>query len=558
MYYSHFGLTENPFRPTPDPRYLYLSKGHREARDHLMYGISERVGFVMVTGEVGTGKTTLLRSILGELDDNVRTALVLNPFVSETDLLPTICDEFGVDTDGAGGKKQHLDRLYQFLIKNFSDGKNAVLVLDEAQNLSYELLEQVRILSNLETERDKLLQIVLVGQNELADLMEIPGLRQLNDRIVVRYHLGPLDREDVRAYVTHRMSVAGLRGSPPFTRRAWTELYKVSGGTPRRLNSICDRALLAAFARDRHLVAPSMVRHAAGEVLGERAGSPGRRVEWRPSLVGLALFLCVAALGVAGWQIYPAAVERPPAAALLADPAPTRNPAAAVPQPASDGATAEGAATDGTPVSGGGAMDSHEILTGSKSPLVLPAETLESCTMDAKSAVNRLVRLFEDQYGQGTAGGMPGVFSYRGPLTFARNFTRPFQVSLGEGGATSGRHLVVEKILPDGFLLVAENGERYKTGGEQLEDLWGGFLVWLFPQDRFPDRVAPGAKGPLVQWVQRALARMGYNLEQDGVYGRRTSRAVRSFQREFDLHDDGVARFQTLGLLYQLTPEPLP
>jgi len=218
MYASYFGFKENPFNLTPDPRYLFLSTYHREALDHLLYGINGRKGFIVITGGIGTGKTTLCRALLERLDESIKSALIFNSFISDTELLETVNQEFGTDLDSSGKtKKEYIDKLNQFLLKTFSTGGNAVLLIDEAQNLSLPVLEQIRMLSNLETEREKLIQIVLVGQFELKELLAHPSLKQLDERVMVRYELRSLDRKDVQGYVEHRLVVGGGRGDLRFT-----------------------------------------------------------------------------------------------------------------------------------------------------------------------------------------------------------------------------------------------------------------------------------------------------------------------------------------------------
>jgi general secretion pathway protein A len=216
MYEACFGLKENPFTLSPDPRYLYLSPQHREALNCLIYGIHEKKGFMVVTGGIGTGKTTLCRSLLAGLDGSVATALIFNPALSDIELLKTINQEFGVRMgSGRGTKKRYLDALNGFLMRNFADGRNAVLLIDEAQNLPHSVMEQIRMLSNLETVQEKLIQIILMGQPELLRLLALPSLRQLNERITVRYDLKPLARDDVRRYIEHRMATASGRFSSP-------------------------------------------------------------------------------------------------------------------------------------------------------------------------------------------------------------------------------------------------------------------------------------------------------------------------------------------------------
>jgi general secretion pathway protein A len=251
MYTSHYKLRENPFSLTPDPKYLFLSRQHREALNHLIYGIKEKKGFIVVTGGIGTGKTTLSRVLLSGMDPSVETALIFNSYLSDMELLEVIDQEFRIPLTGVERtKRRYIDALNAFLLANHEAGKNAVVLIDEAQNLSRNVLEQIRMLSNLETETEKLLQIVLVGQPELRDLLVQPSLRQLNERIAVRYHLDALFEDDVPDYIMHRLTVAGNTGTLSFADDAFGKIYDFSRGNPRRINILCDRALLIAYTRN--------------------------------------------------------------------------------------------------------------------------------------------------------------------------------------------------------------------------------------------------------------------------------------------------------------------
>jgi general secretion pathway protein A len=303
MYETYFGLKENPFTLSPDPRYLYLSPQHREAMNCLIYGIGEKKGFMVVTGGIGTGKTTLCRALLAGLDGTVATALIFNPAISDIELLRTINQEFGIRLVGRGTKKRYLDALNSFLMKNFAAGRNAVLMIDEAQNLSHSVLEQIRMLSNLETVREKLIQIILLGQPELRRLLTLPSIRQLNERITVRYDLKPLAREDVRRYIEHRLVTAGGEANGLFTPGGYALIYGLSRGVPRRINAICDRALLIAYGRDLRTIDRRLVRAAVRDI------GPGyltetdvrRRAVLTFLVVLLAVLLILAALTVGFW-----------------------------------------------------------------------------------------------------------------------------------------------------------------------------------------------------------------------------------------------------------------
>src|ERR1043166_6514501 len=270
VYLDYYGLTEPPFDITPHPRFLFYSANHREAFNHLLYGIRERKGFVQLTGEVGAGKTTLCRAMLEELDGQYSTALILNPALDADHLIKAIALEFGVPV-----RELNLDRLdtlamiNEFLLKQVELGKDTVLIIDEAQDLTDELLEQIRLLSNLETDNRKLLQIVLMGQPELRDRLNKHSLRQLRQRITVRYHLPPLSRYEVSQYIQNRLEVAGAQGPPFFTQPALWRVYRYSQGIPRLLNAVCDKALLAGFVQQQEKISFSMGGRGVNELEGQ-------------------------------------------------------------------------------------------------------------------------------------------------------------------------------------------------------------------------------------------------------------------------------------------------
>jgi general secretion pathway protein A len=268
MYTTTFDLKENPFNLTPDPRYLFMSPQHREALSHLIYGISERKGFIVVAGGIGTGKTTICRFLLSILDESVDSALIFNPFMSDLDLLATINHEFGIKSGpGRKSKKRCLNELNTFLLKNYAAGRNAVLLIDEAQNLSLGTMEQIRMLSNLETEKEKLLQIVLLGQPELSEVLRSASLKQLNERIMVRYELKPLGKEHIQQYIHHRLEMAGgNNGNVTFSRGVYKMIFDYSEGIPRRINGICDRALLIAYTKDISCMDKKTIKQAVDDI----------------------------------------------------------------------------------------------------------------------------------------------------------------------------------------------------------------------------------------------------------------------------------------------------
>jgi general secretion pathway protein A len=291
MYLSRYGLTEPPFAITPDPRFVFLSERHRDALAHLLYGVGQggSGGFVQLTGEVGTGKTTLCRLLLEQLPPNVRIALVLNPKQTPLELLETICQELNIVLPGKRRSlKMQIDALNGYLLQAYSDGLRVVLIIDEAQELSREALEQVRLLTNLETASQKLLQILLLGQPELRDALARPALRQLAQRITARYHLTPLTALETENYLRHRLTVAGSAVFP-FESAAVRRLYRLSGGVPRLLNVLGDRALLAGYVHGRERINAALVDRAAEEILPSAGSRPSswRILGWSLGLGGL-------------------------------------------------------------------------------------------------------------------------------------------------------------------------------------------------------------------------------------------------------------------------------
>lgn len=292
MYEEFYGLKEKPFNLTPDPRFFFLSENHRGAFEHLLYGIKEKEGFILITGEVGAGKTTLCRALLNKLESQgTDTALILNPMFSGQELLQCILGDFGIAGSGTA-KKDLLDGLNRFLLNQQAAGRSSVLIIDEAQNLPLPVLEELRILSNLETEKEKLLQIILMGQIELKEKLSLPRLRQLNQRISVRYHLQPLAREEVPRYIQHRLTVAGSTGDLRFAPGALREIYRYSQGIPRLINLACDRALLAGYAEQAREIRRQVVSRGLKSLEGEETATKASGVTPRLALAlaGVVIF----------------------------------------------------------------------------------------------------------------------------------------------------------------------------------------------------------------------------------------------------------------------------
>lgn len=301
MYNEYFGLKEAPFSIAPDPRYLYMSQQHREALAHLIYGVGNNGGFILLTGEIGAGKTTVCRCLLEQMPEQVNVAMVLNPKVGSIELLATICDELKIPyPQGSDSVKVYVDRINQYLLEANASGRKTVVIIDESQNLDINVLEQLRLLTNLETNQRKLLQIIMLGQPELLQILERPEMEQLSQRITARYHLQALGRDEVADYIAHRLAVAGLRADI-FPRPVIQLIHRLTRGVPRRINVLCDRAMLGAYVQGSARVDKKILRKAAREVFGDRVNTGGEgRVPW-PRLA-LALLVLVAGLGGA-WYL---------------------------------------------------------------------------------------------------------------------------------------------------------------------------------------------------------------------------------------------------------------
>ena len=272
MYCQFYGLKERPFNVTSDPAFFFSSKKHKEAISHLIYGVSQRKGIIVLTGEIGTGKTTICRFFLNHIGKNVKTAFILNPSFSENQLLESIVKDFGISFKS----KSKLDMVWElnnFLLRESNAGNNLVLIVDEAQNLNPGLLEQIRLLSNLETEKDKLLQVILVGQPELNNRINLHDLRQLRQRIMVRYHIGPLDKDELQSYINHRLEIAGSKGKIEFSNESIDLINRFSSGTPRLINMICDRALLAGFVAETYHIDSNIIKRCLEELEGYSVGT---------------------------------------------------------------------------------------------------------------------------------------------------------------------------------------------------------------------------------------------------------------------------------------------
>jgi general secretion pathway protein A len=551
MYLAFFGLNEKPFSITPDPRYLYLSERHAEAMAHLLYGINEAGGFVQLTGEVGTGKTTIVRSLLAQAPKNAEIALILNPRMTAPEFLLTICEELGIGVPDSATQslKDLVDILSQYLLRAHAGGRRVVLVVDEAQNLAPEVLEQVRLLTNLETNTQKLLQIILIGQPELRELLARNELRQLAQRITGRYHLSPLSAEETTAYVRHRLRVAGATADI-FNRFALEEIYRLADGVPRVINVICDRALLGGYSQDRHRITAPLVRNAAAEVFGKRFTPP-----WLP-WVGTAVVAAVLAGATLGlWRLQPwrwahaSSVTPPHAAPPRALPA-----SGSAGQPATAATAAAPAKAGGPPAAAGG--QASEPLAA------LLARYPGDTSTDA--AFGTLFGLWGVRYAvdgtdpctQATQHGL-ACLTERGSLGQLRLYDRPAILMLTDAAGAS--HEVVLTGLDGEHADIELGHASHQVGDGELSRYWMGDYVMLWRPEASPvQTLSAGMRGAGVRRLRRSLEKLAGVADPgpSDVYDASLASLVRRFQRQHRLTVDGIAGVETQVVLAAALASP--
>ncbi len=539
MYLSFFGLNEKPFAITPDPRYLYLSERHAEALAHLLYGINEAGGFVQLTGEVGTGKTTIVRTLLAQTPKNAEIALILNPRMTAPEFLLTICEEIGIGVPDSSMEslKDLVDILSHYLLRAHGAGRRVVLVVDEAQNLAPTVLEQVRLLTNLETNTQKLLQIILIGQPELRELLGRNELRQLAQRITGRYHLHPLSRDETAAYVRHRLRVAGAT-TDIFSSGALSEIYRLSVGVPRVINVICDRTLLGAYSMDRHKVTGTLVRHAASEVFGKRIIP-----NWLPWAAAGSTAVVLLCATVALWNTRPwsSKTQAPPTAAVI-------HPHAAPTTPtAGDKLTPVSTTGPGTPTT-------TAVGTISRDASLAALLAKHSDETDTDSAFANLFGLWGLKYTPGgtdpcTQATQQGLdcLTQRGSLAQLHLYNRPAILLVNDDAGNS--HQVVLTRLDDEHARIELGGTTHDVGIGELSRYWFGDFVMLWrPGTSQVKSLSPGMHGADVRWLRESLQHVR-GEHGDGpvsdVFDADLANLVRDFQRQHRLTVDGIAGVQT-------------
>ena len=547
MYLSFFGIAEKPFAITPDPRYLYLSARHADALAHLVYGINEAGGFIQLTGEVGTGKTTTIRSLLARAPKNAEIALILNPRLSPGEFLLALCEELGMgpDDNAAGNTKELVDLLNRYLLRAHAQGRRVVLIVDEAQNLAPEVLEHIRLLTNLETETQKLLQIILIGQPELRKLLAREDLRQLAQRITGRYHLDPLSRQETAAYVRHRMRVAGATADV-FTRGALREVYNVSRGIPRVINIICDRALLGAYTQDLHQVPAALVRRAGAEVFDQDL-SP----RWMPLLIGglaVAVLLGSAALL---WRYTPDRLM-PGRSGSNASAAPVASEPAAAPAVAR---TAAPAMTAAEPTPAGSASPAPAPATPTApAPTFAQLLAMNRSSTDTDAAFTQLLGLWQASYSPGKTDGCSQALAQglrclmqRGSLAQLRLLNRPAILMLSDDAGTASQ--VVLRALRDDTAQLQIGSQSATVSVAELTRFWFGDFVLLWrPGGKDVRDLSAGMRGAPVRQLREQLNRWsgaGSNASTSDDYDGSLVQLVEQFQRANRLAVDGIAGIET-------------
>ena len=551
MYYQYFGLTEAPFSIAVNPRYLFMSARHRDALAHLLYGVGAGGGFILLTGEVGTGKTTINRCLLEQLPHDTDIAIILNPALNAMELLATACDELGIDYDTENHTLKTLtDKLHAYLLANHARGRKTVLLIDEAQHLDFEVLEQVRLLTNLETNSEKLLQIILIGQPELAQMLAQPQLRQLNQRITARYNLEPLNLEETGAYIHHRLQVAGMSADRViFPPRVVRGIYRHTRGIPRLINVLCDRILLGAYGRNKGRADMSMLHLAAREVMGEEAARQIPVTSWlRPALLVLVLG------GLCAWWLLQGkvlkdemAVLAPTTESQVIASAPVK-PAPARPAPVEETVEAMGD-TPSVDTRAGAAETAAIAQAADEMPgwMLSPADAearLWSLNSDLPQPVEICVR-------------QPSS----GPACLDGN------ASTWDELQGLDRPLLLELITPERFsvgvvLLGLEGRQAWVASGEgveriELADLgpqWSGRYRFLWhPPTGYSRPLVPGDSGPAVAEVAKLFARLDGQSRPlaEEQFNSALQARVRLFQRQEGLEQDGLVGVQTLLRLNQ-------
>lgn len=573
MYNEYFGFKEAPFSIAPDPRYLYMTAQHREALAHLVYGLNSEGGCILLTGEVGTGKTTICRCLLEQIPEQANVALVLNPKVNEIELLETICDELKISYPASSNSlKTYTDRIYDFLIESNSKNEKTVLIIDEAQNLDSKVLEQLRLLTNLETHQRKLLQIIILGQPELLDILAKNEMRQLAQRITARFHLRPLTRGEVKSYVSHRLAVAG-QNIQIFPEKSIKLLYKLSKGVPRLINIICDRALLGAYVENQYAVNPVIIKKAATEVFGELKNVE-RYQKNKPwisafTVVSAIAFICIALY----FSLTPkednkplevsAAIENktPSLSANKNSPISTEN---LLFEPAliEKESTVDKVAYSLDELDIRKNLNTDEVIQDETPPietkqneaLIIKTnhinEILNNTDNDKTAAYQELFKSWNQPYDKTSL--MPACkqaishslscLHKQGNINSLKTYDRPAVLSLiNDEGDTL--HVTITSIN-DNLATVYSNNTAYTIKLSELDRYWYGSFVLLWKKpEHYSAAIKPGDRGEMINWLYTQLIKIKNQHLPDMIfntYDKQMLQQVKDFQLQQGLTADGI------------------
>jgi general secretion pathway protein A len=581
MYAQHFGLKSEPFSIAPDPRYLFMSERHREALAHLLYGVGGGGGFVLLTGEIGAGKTTVCRAFLEQIPRRCNVAYIFNPKLTVMEMLRSVCEEFGIPGPLEGSShdtvKGHIDALNEFLLRTHAVGQNNVLIIDEAQNLAPEVLEQLRLLTNLETNERKLLQIILIGQPELREILLQPQLEQLAQRVIARFHLEALSAKETAQYIRHRLGVAGQPDSTVFEAAAATRVHQLTSGVPRRINLLCDRAMLGAYATGQHSVSKAIVDKAATEVFGLERLPRARRLPvwarpegqaswaasmpvWSWALLATSVLMVAGALVSAGQQYHwgqdkpkpgkalPGAsglraspqLSMPAASAvrLAATTATASTPASAASMPPSVATTP--ASTVADQMNWGAATDTPEAVRQHRALKELALRWGVQVTDDdpCKAAPEQGLQCFKSSTG----------------LALIRQLGRPVVLSLIDPQGHEV-HALLTGLGPS-WATIEVAGQTQTVSLIALSQAWhGDFITWWRAPQGYRQKLVYGSKGPAVDWLAQRLATLGQSAspEPGQKLDRDLQAVLAAFQVSQGIKPDGMAGAMTFMQINRLT-----
>jgi general secretion pathway protein A len=540
MYDNYFGLKETPFTIAPDPRFLYMSERHREALAHLVYGFERDGGFVLLTGEVGTGKTTISRCLLEQLPENSNVAMILNPKLNSQELLASICDELHIEYPaGNTSLKVYTDCINRSLLETNAQGRKTVVIIEEAQNLEMEVLEQLRLLTNLETNQRKLLQIIMIGQPELLQLLARPELRQLEQRITARYHLLPLSQKDTIDYVKHRLEVAGLR-EPVFSYPLLKKIYKYTTGIPRKINLLCDRAMLGAYVQNQKQIDKHILNRAAREVFGSAVETTSR-ASISPAQIGI-VFATLLLVALGGYMVY----QHQDNFVRLATNIKTYFGVGTAPsmEEASAATTSETLdflqLLDLQTEAASKARAFQALYAQWGEPLSNAAASQDPCDVAPDKGLNCLTK--------------------NGDIATLRAIDRPAVLRFLAGRDKSAYATLV--ALDDNTATVIIDEHQTTASLVELESRWFGdyTVLWRLPPS-YNGAIKVGSNGPDVQWLASQLATINGNApDADGAvsYDATLIRQIKDFQAQEGLRSDGIAGVQTLIRINTLVGANVP